>query len=194
MAVFQDCLRDLLTLIPQKAPDLARVLGPGLEDFLILSLNGELGQPELPGWGMQAERLSPTNPILRLAEGLYYIPEDWVPYGDTRHRSSCLRELERFLTAQELNRKPGRPKKEPTTGKQARAKQDVQRSGARREALARKAYQIHKDLEERGRKDWRMVARAVGCEIPSERAEQMRVYAYIQRLIHRGKILVTAHD
>src|SRR5438034_358076 len=73
-AILQECNDTLFALIRERAPHLERLFGPKLWEYIHICIAGELGVEKPPEWGQEIARLSPDNPILRLAENIFYIP------------------------------------------------------------------------------------------------------------------------
>jgi hypothetical protein len=184
-AVYQTRRRNLLTLISEYAPELEQEYGPRLWEFVVICHHAELGLEKPQELGQHKQRLSPNNPIQRLGENVFYIPEDVAAFGDAKHRRACLLELDGWLTTLHGDTKRGRPSKVPNKEvEQGQRKQDPER-----DALALQAYQIAEQLADRGQKNWQTVARALGHTIPSDRAAKKRLNTYIRDLVHRGRNL-----
>jgi hypothetical protein len=185
LAVYQTGRRYLLMLISENAPQLEQEYGPRLGEFVDICLHAELGLEKPQELGQYKQRLSPNNPIQRLGENVFYIPEDVAAFGDAKHRCACLLELDGWFTTLQGDTKRGRR----TKAASKKVEQVQKKVDPEREALARKAYQIDQQLKDRGQEDWKAVARALGRTIPPDRAAQKRLNTYIRDLIHRGRNL-----
>jgi len=114
--VFGSNFRLLVGVMRDRAPKVARRWGDNFEKRVF----GWLCEPygiDLPSSFTdlmeRPERFSPDNPIQRLAENIYYIPEDVNEFGNAKHRYACLRELDGYLTAIQDHKPRGRPPQEP---------------------------------------------------------------------------------
>jgi hypothetical protein len=187
LAVYRTRRRDLLMLISEYAPQLEQEYGPKLGEFVHICHHGELGLEKPQELGQYKQRLSPNNPIERLGENVFYIPEDVVAFGDAKHRRACLLELDGWLTTLQGDTKRGRPTKGPNKEvEQGQRKQDPER-----EALALKAHQIAEQLADRGQKNWKAVADALGRTIPPDRHGQKRLNTYIRDLTLQRRLSIS---
>jgi len=174
-------------LIRQHAPDLDLAFGAQLVKFVGICHFAELGLEPHPEWGESVARLSPDNPIERLAENVYYIPEDVSAYRDAKHRRQCLLELDGYFQALQPAIPRGRPPKEPSeTPRQGQIKQDTEW-----DAKALTAYQASQEQKEKGQKDWKAIATAVGFKVPGDKRARKNLREKIGRLVYSGRKLST---
>lgn len=182
----------LITLIRQRAPQVVRRWDDHenhLEQMIFSSLCHNAGvEPPFEEGGRMA-RLSPNNPILRLAENVYYIPEDVNEFGNADQRLACLMELDGYFTSIQEDKKRGRPAKDSNSKPTPREN----KKQAEWDAKAIKAHQTDQDRKDKGeKKDWKTIAEAVGYDVPRyDRSAQKRLNSTINRLLHRGRILST---
>ncbi len=186
-AIHQDYLHQLLALSRQHAPHLDREFGAQLGEFIGICHFAELGLDQPTELGKSTARHSPDNPIERLAENIWYIPENVTEFKSPEHRRTCLLELNGYLTALQEDRKPGRPPKE----RSEKSRIGQQKQDHEWDAQAREAYRVAQQLAEKGQKDWQAIALALGHTVPRDRNARKALHAKIGRLTHRGRILST---
>jgi hypothetical protein len=181
------CLDQLEMLISERVPLMAARWGAHLRERLQIWICNACGIQPPEEKHPRTERLSPHNPILRLAENIYYIPEDINAFGNAIHRREYLLELDGYLRSIQEAKKPGRPPKAPNAPIKHRSRNDPER-----DAKAIKAYQMDQAQKERGatKMEWQKIAQSLGISIPpGDQGARKRIASQINRLVYRGRIL-----